>query len=343
MSDLSHLELGIMLAVAANLLLVAIVAGLTAWIYLQLSNRQPPDEVEQAQQADAAEARANTILLTDMLNEVSEHSVEPFDKALSQGYELASSIEGVTAANYAEWKLQHQAELDALLANRAEMEFKLDDLKAKLDRAHKLVTTLHAQKRQTDSRVDKLGSLHAKVEQLKEQMTHLQTKGEQGQDDVTELRKQLLNSKQQLSEVENQLQVYEEQGRQQQVKFQHVREEMAYLQTQREQSLAEAVELRRLLSDAKQQGLDQVEHHHREIEEQNRLLTLLREESELLRGQLERERDVLSRTLLEKDFIESAFLETDAATDQLLKFKSDYEELQKAHRLLQLKTNASGS
>ena len=90
-------------------------------------------------------------------------------------------------------------------------------------------------------------------------MTHLQTKGGQGQDDVTELRKQLLNSKQQLSEVGNQLQVYEEQGRQQQVKFQHVREEMAYLQTQREQSLAEAVELRRLLSDAKQQGLDQVE------------------------------------------------------------------------------------
>ncbi|WAC44165.1 hypothetical protein OU997_18290 [Pseudomonas sp. SL4(2022)] len=343
MSDLSHLELGIMLAVAANLLLVAVVAGLTAWIYFQLSARKPPQEAEQTQQAEASEIRANNILLTDMLNEVSEHSIEPFDQALSQGYELVSSIEGVTEANYAEWKLQHQSELDALIANRAEMEFKLDDLKAKLDRAHKLVTTLHAYKRQTDSRDDKLGTLQVKLQHLKEQMTHVQTEREHSLGEASELNQQLKQSKHQVKEVESQLHVLEEQARQQQVKFQHLREEMGHLQNQREQSLAEAMELRRLLSDTKQQGLDQVEHHRREVEEQNRLQTLLREEAELLRGQLERERDVLSRTLLEKDFIESAFLETDAATDQLLKFKSDYEELQKAHRLLQLKTNASSS
>ena len=114
---------------------------------------------------------------------------------------------------------------------------------------------------------------------------------------------------------------------------------MAHLQTQREQSVAEAMELRRLLTDAKQLSQEQQSHHLQEVEEQSRLQTLLREEAELLRVQLDRERDVLARTLLEKDFIESAFLETDAATDQLLKFKRDYEELQKAHRLLQLKSN----
>lgn len=342
MSDLSHLELGIMLAVAANLLLVAVVAGLTAWIYLQLSARKP-QEAEQSQQAEITETLANNILLTDMLAEVSEHSIEPFDKALSQGFELASSIDGLAEANYAQWKLQHQSELDALLANRAEMEFKLDDLKAKLDRAHKLVTTLHAHKRQTDSRDDKLGTLQVKLQHLKEQLTHLQTQREQSLGETSELNQQLKQSKRYVKELENQARDFEEQKRQQQVKFQHLREEMGHLQTQREQSLTESIELRRLLNDAKQSGLDQIDKHRREIEEQNRLLTLLREESELLRGQLERERDVLSRTLLEKDFIESAFLETDAATDQLLKFKSDYEELQKAHRLLQLKTNASGS
>lgn len=342
MGDLSHLELGIMLAVAANLLLVAVVAGLTAWIYLQTAKKRPT-EAEQEQQTASSEALANNRLLTDMLAEVSEHSVEPFDSALNQGYQLASSIDGVTAANYAEWKLQHQSELDALIANREALEFKLDDLKAKLDRAHKLVTTLHAHKRQADSRDDKLGTLQVKVQHLKEQLTHLQTQREQSLGEAAELNQQVKQSKRHVKELESQLHGLEEKARQQQVKFQHLREEMAHLQTQREQSLTESIELRRLLSDAKQAALDQIDKHHREIEEQNRLLTLLREEGELLRGQLERERDVLSRTLLEKDFIESAFLETDAATDQLLKFKSDYEELQKAHRLLQLKTNAPSS
>lgn len=342
MSDLSQLELSIMLAVAANLMLVAVVAGLIAWIYLQSANKQP-DETELEQQTAASEALAHNIMLTDMLAEVSEQSIEPFDKALSQGFELASSIDALEEANYPDWKLQHQSEIDALMASRTELEFKLEALKVKLDRAHKMVTTLHAHKRQADSRDDKLGTLQVKVQHLKEQLTHLQTQREQSLQEATELHKQLKHSKRQLKEVEVHLHQVEEQGRQQQVKHQHLREEMAHLQTQREQSLAEAKELRRLLNDTKQSGLEQIDHHRREIEEQNRLQTLLREEAALLRTRLDREREVLSRTLLEKDFIESAFLETDAATDQLLKFKSDYEELQKAHRLLQLKTNASNS
>lgn len=340
MSDLSHLELGIMLAVAANLLLVAVVAGLVAWIYLQ-SRSQQSSVADQEEQTATSEALANNILLTDMLAEVSEHSIEPLDKALSQGFDLASSIDGLAEANYPDWKLQHQSELDDLIASRTELEFKLEDLKGKLDRAHKLVTTLHAHKRQSDSRDDKLGTLQIKVKHLKEQLTQLHTQREQSLGETAELRQQLKNSKRHIKEVENQLLALEEQARQQQVKFQHLREEMARLQTLREESLAEAIESRRLLNDSKQSGLDQIDKHRREIEEQNRLQTLLREEAVLLRAQLDREREVLSRTLLEKDFIESAFLETDAATDQLLKFKSDYEELQKAHRLLQLKTNTS--
>ncbi|WP_296125225.1 hypothetical protein [Pseudomonas sp. Ga0074129] len=338
MSDLSHLELGIMLAVAANLLLVAVVAGLVAWIYMQ-SCSAAKGVVDDAQELSASEELSSNILLTDMLAEVSEHSLEPFDKALNQSFELASSIDGLADENYPAWKLQHQPDLDALIAGRAELEFKLEDLKNKLDRAHKLITTLHAQKRQTDTRDDKLNTLHAKFQHLKEEMAHLKSQREHGLSEATDLQRQLKVTKQHAKEAEIQLHAVEEQGRLQLVKMQHLKEQMAHLQTQREQSSAEATELRRLLSETKQLGQEQKNHHLQEVEEQNRLQTLLREEAELLRVQLDREREVLSRTLLEKDFIESAFLETDAATDQLLKFKSDYEELQKAHRLLQLKTN----
>ena len=196
MSDLSHLELGIMLAVAANLLLVAVVAGLVAWIYMQ-SGRAPKGVVEDAQELNASETLSSNILLTDMLAEVSEHSVEPFDKALNQSFELASSIDGLADESYPAWKLQHQPDLDALITGRAELEFKLEDLKNKLDRAHKLITTLHAQKRQTDSRDDKLNTVHVKIQHLKEEMFHLQAKREQGLSETTELQGQLKVSKQQ--------------------------------------------------------------------------------------------------------------------------------------------------
>lgn len=277
---LSGLELGMLLAVAANLLLVALVVGLIAWIWFQPDLRK--DFVSSATEAETV-AASNGVLLSDMLAEVSGQSMAPFNQALDQGFQLASSIEGVVDANYSAWKAQHQPEIDALIATRDDLEFKLQDLKSKLDRAHKVVTSLHAHKRQSDSREDKFTTL--------------------------------------------------------QVTVQHLKEELVHLQSHREQSLSEAAELRRQLKHNKQLVQEQLDSHGREIEEQNRLQALLREEAELLRVQLERERDILSRTLIEKDFIEGAFLETDAATDQLLQFKSDYEELQKAHRLLQLKTS----
>lgn len=338
MGGLSSLEVAVILAVCANLLLVILLAGLMAWIYRQ-SGLPKKREATPGEPEPEAGALANNILLSEMLAEVSQHSIEPLDRALNQSFELVSSIDELADEGYPAWKLEHQAEIDALIASRNELACELDEFKGKLARAHKLVTTLHAQNRQAQNQGEKLSTLHVKVQHLKESLEQLQSQREQDLGEVTELRRQLKLSKRELREAETHARAAEEQGRLQEVKYRRVKEDLVQLQAQREQDLAEAVDLRRLLDEARQLAEKQAQQHLHEVEERNRLQTLLREEVELLRVQLEREREVLSRTLVEKDFIESAFLETDAATEQLLKFKSDYEDLQKAHRLLQLKAN----
>ncbi len=276
---LSGDDLGILFLGVANFVLVMLNVSLVAWIYLRwpnLANKSSADVPE----ADPLFSADDNVDLSDMLDDLSQERIAPIGQAFNSSMQLVSSMDGLEPAQYPQWRTDHQAEIDALVAKRTELEFQLEDLKAKLDRAHKVMTSLHAQNR--------------KLKSNEGQTTTLQ------------------------------------------VRVQHLNEEMSRLREQRELASKESAEAKRALQETQRQMKSQINQMQTEHEEIERLNKLLREESDLLRVQLEREREVLSRTLVEKEFIETVFLETDAATDQLRQFKSQYEELQKAHRLLQV-------
>lgn len=273
-------DLGILFMGLANFVLVMLNVALVAWIYLRwpgLTNKPEQDAQVETEPLFSAD---DDLDLGDMLDALSQQRIAPIGQAFNSSMHLVSSIGAVEPAQYPQWRSDHQAEINALVERRSELEFQLEDLKTKLDRAHKVMTSLHAQNRK--------------------------------------------------------LQSSEGQSSQLQVRVQHLNEEMARLREQRELAAKETAGVRKELQEAQRQSKSQINQLHSQREELERLNKLLREESDLLRVQLEREREVLSRTLVEKEFIETVFLETDAATDQLRQFKSDYEELQKAHRLLQV-------
>ncbi len=278
LGNLGGSELGILLLSFANLLLILLLAAVLGWLYLRPAAGKSNAEAEPAAadspeaQAEAAAEQSNGLLLSDMLADLNQHCIEPLDQALSDSLQLVSSMDGLQAEQYPQWQHEHGGELQALLDQRAELEFQIDDLKSKLDRAHKLVTTLHGQNR-------KLGGAEKKL-------SHLQ------------------------------------------VQQQHLQEEMAQLRNAREESARLLKKSQRELRESRQELLDERDRRQHESSEQERLRLMLQQEAELLRKQLERERDVLARTLVEKDFIETAFIGADAATDELRQIKQEYAKLQ---------------
>jgi chromosome segregation ATPase len=290
MSSYNATELGILLVCATNLVLAILLGIMFYRSYLRSPDSTGTEHRSWLSRAKKSSTTANdtgddSLLLSDMLSELSAISIDPLDQALGSSLQLVADINGLDQQQYPQWKEEHQNEITSLLAQRDELEGQLSEFKTKLDRAHKLVTTLHAQNRQMTAKVGKVSSLQARQQQLNDELSQLRQQNEQAS-------KELRNSK-------------------------------------------------RTLQDANLQLQEQRQQHEAEHASQMRLQQHLRETTEQLQQQLEGERAVLSRTLVEKDFIETAFIDTDALTDELRQLKLDYHTLQQAYQQLQATPTSS--
>lgn len=294
MASYNATELGILLVCATNLVLALLLVVLFYRSYLRDANQPPADAQTDEQRAWVARSEIlrrtqndqsddDNILLSDMLSELSSISIDPLEQAIDSSMHLVSGLDGLDAQQYPQWQHDHQQEISTLLAQRNELETQLSEFKTKLDRSHKLVTTLHGQNRQMSAKTGKISNLQVRQQQLA--------------DDLSELRRQ------------------------------------------NEQASKELRHSHRTLQDAKLQLQEQRTQHEVEHESQMLLQKHLRQETEQLLQQLESERAVLSRTLVEKDFIESAFIDNDAASDavsvELRQLKREHQALQQAYQQLQ--------
>jgi chromosome segregation ATPase len=294
MASYNATELGILLVCATNLVLALLLGIVFYRSYLRSAAQPPTDNQTDEQRAWVTRAETlrrtqndqsedDSILLSDMLSELSSISIDPLEQALDSSMHLVTGLNGLDPQQYPQWQQDHQAEISTLLAQRNELEAQIGEFKTKLDRSHKLVTTLHGQNRQMSAKTGKLSNLQARQQQLA--------------DDLSELRRQ------------------------------------------NEQASKELRHSHRTLQDAKLQLQEQRQQHEVEHESQMLLQKHLRLETEQLLQQLENERAVLSRTLVEKEFIESAFIDNDATTDavtvELRQLKHDHQALQQAYQQLQ--------
>lgn len=277
MSDSRFVEWGFLLVTSSNVLLIGLVLTLL-WqrLFPRAREEQAPDATQASDAAKAVPAPGTDAgLVADgqvqaaaqLIESAQQQDVLPLGQAMSDSLDLVGALDEVDEGAYPDWKKNNQAQIDDLLFNREALEFKLDDLKSKLDRAHKLVTNLHGQNRD-------LRGAEARLQRLSKEHERTQT--------------QLLET----------------------------RRERDGLQATVERLQAELVEWRERQSAA----LPVTEAAAVEDEVQHEL--------EVLRESLEEERAKLSRTLVEKEFIEQVYIDTDAVTD-------DYQALQREHAALQ--------
>lgn len=264
MADSRFVEWGFLLVTLSNVLLIALVLSLL-WQRLfpraaQAANTAAAEVSEDPAPDTPAQVAAGLIEAAQRQN------VLPLGQAMTDSLDLVGRLDDVDGAAYPDWKKTNQPHIDDLLSNREEFEFKLDDLKAKLDRAHKLVTNLHSQNREMRSAEANLHRMTLKHDRLQDQLTE-------------------------------------------------TRHERDKLRTTVEQLGIELAKLRR-------------QHNPPASIEAPEVGEEVKHELETLRESLEEERAKLSRTLVEKEFIEQVYIDTDAVTD-------DYQALQREHAALQ--------
>lgn len=102
---------------------------------------------------------------------------------------------------------------------------------------------------------------------------------------------------------------------------------MAELRKQRSKASEDLQTSKRDLRDARLKLTEDREQHAAEQLALEKRRDQLEKETALLRTQLEREREVLVRTMVEKEFIETEFIGADAATDELRRIKAEYQKL----------------
>ncbi|WP_288471112.1 hypothetical protein, partial [uncultured Pseudomonas sp.] len=255
MADSRFVEWGFLLVTLSNVLLIALVLTL---LWQRLFPR--PEAAVEDPEVPAASAPGAPLPLTSqaetaasLIDAARQADVEPLGQAISDSLDLVGRLDGVGGDDYPDWKKTNQPYIDDLLSHRESLEFKLDDLKSKLDRAHKLITNLHVQNRE-------MRGAEAKLQRLS--LDHDRVQGT-----LLEVRRERDQLK---------------------VKVQRLGEELLRL---RQQPAAPAAA-----------GVAEVDGR-------------LQEELETLRESLEEERAKLSRTLVEKEFIEQVFIDTDAVTD----------------------------
>lgn len=283
MADSRFVEWGFLLVTLSNVLLIALVLTL---LWQRLFPR--PEAAVEDPEVPAASAPSAPLPLTSqaetaasLIDAARQADVEPLGQAISDSLDLVGRLDGVGGDDYPDWKKTNQPYIDDLLSHRESLEFKLDDLKSKLDRAHKLITNLHVQNRE-------MRGAEAKLQRLS--LDHDRVQGT-----LLEVRRERDQLK---------------------VKVQRLGEELLRL---RQQPAAPAAA-----------GVAEVDGR-------------LQEELETLRESLEEERAKLSRTLVEKEFIEQVFIDTDAVTDSYQALQQEHAALQEQLQALQARLDAAQS
>lgn len=283
MADSRFVEWGFLLVTLSNVLLIALVLTL---LWQRLFPR--PEAAVEGPEVPAASAPGAPLPLTSqaetaasLIDAARQADVEPLGQAISDSLDLVGRLDGVGGDDYPDWKKTNQPYIDDLLSHRESLEFKLDDLKSKLDRAHKLITNLHVQNRE-------MRGAEAKLQRLS--LDHDRVQGT-----LLEVRRERDQLK---------------------VKVQRLGEELLRL---RQQPAAPAAA-----------GVAEVDGR-------------LQEELETLRESLEEERAKLSRTLVEKEFIEQVFIDTDAVTDSYQALQQEHAALQEQLQALQARLDAAQS
>nr|WP_314586367.1 hypothetical protein [uncultured Pseudomonas sp.] len=283
MADSRFVEWGFLLVTLSNVLLIALVLTL---LWQRLFPR--PEAAVEDPEVPAASAPGAPVPLTSqaetaasLIDAARQADVEPLGQAISDSLDLVGRLDGVGGDDYPDWKKTNQPYIDDLLSHRESLEFKLDDLKSKLDRAHKLITNLHVQNRE-------MRGAEAKLQRLS--LDHDRVQGT-----LLEVRRERDQLK---------------------VKVQRLGEELLRL---RQQPAAPAAA-----------GVAEVDGR-------------LQEELETLRESLEEERAKLSRTLVEKEFIEQVFIDTDAVTDSYQALQQEHAALQEQLQALQARLDAAQS
>lgn len=283
MADSRFVEWGFLLVTLSNVLLIALVLTL---LWQRLFPR--PEAAVEDPEVPAASAPGAPLPLTSqaetaasLIDAARQADVEPLGQAISDSLDLVGRLDGVGGDDYPDWKKTNQPYIDDLLSHRESLEFKLEDLKSKLGRAHKLITNLHVQNRE-------MRGAEAKLQRLS--LDHDRVQGT-----LLEVRRERDQLK---------------------VKVQRLGEELLRL---RQQPAAPAAA-----------GVAEVDGR-------------LQEELETLRERLEEERAKLSRTLVEKEFIEQVFIDTDAVTDSYQALQQEHAALQEQLQALQARLDAAQS
>ena len=283
MADSRFIEWGFLLVTLSNVLLIALVLTL---LWQRLFPR--PEAAVEDPEVPAVSAPGEPLPLTSqaetaasLIDAARQADVEPLGQAISDSLDLVGRLDGVGGDDYPDWKKTNQPYIDDLLSHRESLEFKLHDLKSKLDRAHKLITNLHVQNRE-------MRGAEAKLQRLS--LDHDRVQGT-----LLEVRRERDQLK---------------------VKVQRLGEELLRL---RQQPAAPAAA-----------GVAEVDGR-------------LQEELETLRESLEEERAKLSRTLVEKEFIEQVFIDTDAVTDSYQALQQEHAALQEQLQALQARLDAAQS
>lgn len=280
MADSRFVEWGFLLVTLSNVLLIALVLTLL-WQRLFPRPEAAVEESETSAPGEPLPLTSQAETAASLIDAARQADVEPLGQAISDSLDLVGRLDGVAGDDYPDWKKTNQPYIDDLLSHRESLEFKLDDLKSKLDRAHKLITNLHVQNRE-------MRGAEAKLQRLS--LDHDRVQGT-----LLEVRRERDQLK---------------------VKVQRLGEELLRL---RQQPAAPAAA-----------GVAEVDGR-------------LQEELETLRESLEEERAKLSRTLVEKEFIEQVFIDTDAVTDSYQALQQEHAALQEQLQALQARLDAAQS
>lgn len=260
-------EWGFLLVTLSNVLLIALVLTLL-WQRLFPKGMESTNQTPDTAPAPALSLNGHGQDAANLIENAHQQDVMPLGQAMNDSLDLVGGLDELDGTSYPDWKKTNQAQIDELLASRESLEFKLSDLKSKLDRAHKLVNNLHTQNREmkgADMKLKRLAMVHQRT----------------------------------------------------QVQLAEARSERDGLRVTVDGQARELADLRRRLAASSPVPVEAPE-----VDEE------VQHELENLRETLEEERAKLSRTLVEKEFIEQVYIDTDAVTD-------DYQTLQREHAALQ--------
>jgi len=280
MNDSRFVEWGFLLVTLSNVLLIALVLTLL-WQRLFPRPEAAVEESETPEPGEPLSLTSQAETAASLIDAARQADVEPLGQAVSDSLDLVGRLDGVEGDDYPDWKKTNQPYIDDLLAHRENLEFKLDDLKSKLDRAHKLVTNLHVQNREMRGAEAKLQRLSLEHDRVQGTLLEMRRERDQLKATVQRLGEDLLRLRQQPTTP----------------------------------AVAASPEL---------------DGH-------------LQEELETLRESLEAERAKLSRTLVEKEFIEQVFIDTDAVTDSYQALQHEHAALQEQLQALQARLESAQS